>query len=629
MKCKHLLALCLFLAVCLLAGCSTQSKETEPSIEETQPVSEPIRQLTCIHAEAQPTIVPSGEGCVLLCWTDYRVNATHLDLVDTGSETVKHSARRTGYQELRGNRFSDGSFALYHMDENRFFFLNQRLEEVGSFVPETSDGFFSPDRQNYYFLKEQILFCTCVESGETTQVELPYNMRFLDIAGYHPTEDQLALRFLISPYDSAYGTAIIDLESGEPLMLQSGGFQVSFHENSVYLMGFEDDAMAYDLTYGEAGTGFQYAGASLFRKDCELMAVNGSDYLTEIGEDTWLYRLGAEIGACSLKDNGIPGEFRSACWLEDAQTIVGSVFQNGTFQLYLVRPSQLPFSPIAQPEEVPSPLTVSAELGNAYNLALSGGELPENLVQVRTLADELEERYGVKIQLSSQCAQAAQSCMYEITTTDQIGFADEPEQIGRFLNALEQCLSLYPEGFFRQFCNSVGECRIRFLPVGAMKSETNVVGVCFPDGGWYNIALDIREEKMTGYLCHEIWHATEFMILAEDAAAFDNDAWAELNPPGFLYDRGGNLDDPNWQKWTMLYSSGREGIYFIDGYGRTNELEDRARIMEYMMTKDEFAERMMASPAITGKLQWMCDAIRRCFDTTDWEDVRWERFLGT
>lgn len=122
MKCKHLLALCLFLAVCLLAGCSTQSKETEPSIEETQPVSEPIRQLTCIHAEAQPTIVPSGEGCVLLCWTDYRVNATHLDLVDTGSETVKHSAGEPATRNCVEIVFRTAPSALYHMDETDSFF---------------------------------------------------------------------------------------------------------------------------------------------------------------------------------------------------------------------------------------------------------------------------------------------------------------------------------------------------------------------------------------------------------------------------------------------------------------------------------------------------------------------------
>ena len=54
--------------------------------------------------------------------------------------------------------------------------------------------------------------------------------------------------------------------------------------------------------------------------------------------------------------------------------------------------------------------------------------------------------------------------------------------------------------------------------------------------------------------------------------------------------------------------------------------EDRARIMEYIMTHEEEARLLMQSPFLREKLQIMCDAVRSAFDTAGWEDVRWERF---
>ncbi len=618
---------CFFMAVCLLTGCTGPGDKTQSHTEGKLPDSEPVRQLTSVKMDTMPNIVPAGEGCVLLCRTDYDVNTTYLDLVDTGSDTVKASAQRSGYQDLREYCVSDESFVLYSMDESRFYFLNRSLEEIGSFAPENPDGVFSSDRKSYYFLKEQMLFRTDLDSGETARVEMPYNLYFLSISDYSPKLDRLVLNFVISPYESDYGTAIVDLKSGELLMLQRGGLRASFSGDTVFLMGYEEDGVTCSVTYGKGGSDFQYAGSDFFRKGCELLVVDGSDCLAEVGDDTWIYRLGTEINACSLKNYGISGEFRCACWLEDSQTIVGGVFRDGEFRLYRLLLSELNFSPVAQPVNVPSPLTVSSELGNSYDVALSGGELPDSLAQARAHADQLEQRYGIRILLSSQCTQAVQPCIYTITTTDKMGFGDEQAQIIRFLKALDYSLSLYPEGFFRQFTNCAGECRIRFMPVGKLESNSNIVGVSYSFNGWYNIAVDIRQEIMEGYICHEIWHATEFKIKEQNAFAFEDNAWAELNPPDFEYHHGYDPENRDYVKWT-LFSRGDEGVYFIDDYGMTNELEDRARIMEYVMTKDYFGDQMMASPAISGKLKWMCDAVRANFDTTGWQNVRWERFFS-
>ena len=52
-----------------------------------------------------------------------------------------------------------------------------------------------------------------------------------------------------------------------------------------------------------------------------------------------------------------------------------------------------------------------------------------------------------------------------------------------------------------------------------------------------------------------------------------------------------------------------------------------ARIMEFFMTHDDEAELLIQSPYIRAKLQIMCDAVRRYFDTAGWGTPRWERLL--
>ena len=65
----------------------------------------------------------------------------------------------------------------------------------------------------------------------------------------------------------------------------------------------------------------------------------------------------------------------------------------------------------------------------------------------------------------------------------------------------------------------------------------------------------------------------------------------------------------------------------MDSYACVARTEDRARIMEFFMTREDDAQLLIQSPFIRQKLQMMCDAVRSAFDTTGWEDVRWERLL--
>lgn len=76
-----------------------------------------------------------------------------------------------------------------------------------------------------------------------------------------------------------------------------------------------------------------------------------------------------------------------------------------------------------------------------------------------------------------------------------------------------------------------------------------------------------------------------------------------------------------------LFFGGGQDVHFVDNYSTMNAREDRARIMEYIMGSDDFADELAAQPAIRRKLTLMVEAVRSGFDTTGWGTPRWERPL--
>lgn len=262
---------------------------------------------------------------------------------------------------------------------------------------------------------------------------------------------------------------------------------------------------------------------------------------------------------------------------------------------------------------------------NGYGLTPGAG-VAESLQQARQYADELEAEYGVRILLSVQCRETAALCDHAITLTDTMGQSEELSAVNAALSALKRSLSLYPEGFFAQFKNGMGEGGVRILLIEQIESNYGAIGCTYENGIWQNIALDVRTgEGMDSIICHEIWHATENHILTKDYSAILPDEWNTLNPEGFEYYWDATLVN-NAHEWT-LYSGNIANVYFVDSYACVDEKEDRARIMEYFMTHDDEAELLIQSPAIRKKLELMCRAIRSTFDTSSWENVRWERLL--
>ena len=558
-----LAALCFLV---LLPGCSLGEKVDR----------EPVQTLECTRPASLSGLYPAGGSVVLISWADYESGRTTVQLVDAEADTVKREVTLDGVWDTKRQALAHG-FALCDRETNRWKLLDDVLTETGSFDAENVDGFFSYDGESYYFLRDGVLHCQNVAGGEAQPVTALSQLRFAEMTAYDAASGRMAALFLLSPYGSDT---------------------------------------------------FWFADASLFLDaGGALYAVGDAEELIGVGTGrTTLYNVGESITACDLTANGIAGEMYDCCALPEAGLLVGGMYENGAFRLYVIDPAQLTFEPVASAVSVPSPLTVDETLLQAYWGALNGLPVAESLQEARQQADVLEQRYGVRILLSSQCREAAELSSYPITLSDTMDTEAELNGVRAVLAAMDRSFALYPEGFLAQFRNRAGEGGLCFLLVAHIDSDYGVVGCTYDTADWQYIALDVQADYMReGTVCHEIWHATENEILSRDYTAFNWDDWNALNPVGFIYWNDSGDYDRYDARWTMFDNG--EGVYFVDSYAKLAAQEDRARIMEYFMVHEDEAGLLIQSDAIRQKLEWMCRAVRECFDTAGWGTPRWEKLL--
>lgn len=609
-----LAALCLVLT---LAGCGGE----KPLLDQ------PVKTLSCVQSAAMPTLLPLGDGRVLAGWVDYDRAITSLAVVDVATDRTVTSRELEGCWELQEQQFSDGRAVLFNWEASTWQFVGADLADIGTFSSDQTGGFFSLDGSSYYFVQDDVLCRADVAGGQTERVALETDMRFMDVAGRYPDSDTLFLHCLLSPYSTESGTAVLDPETGAYTMLQKDWYATYYGADSPELLWFNNETMGYDVLYASEGRYYRADAALLHADEADILPVFGSAYLLGVAQDTTLYRLESGISACLLQAEQLGGALRNAVWLPE-QVLVGCVYGGGTFRLTAIDPAQLTFTQVSDGAAVDSPMTVDTALTEVYWNSLNGQPLPATLQEARDYADQLEERYGVTILLSAQGQEACEAVWDAVvTTTDQWPLEDEPYAIARTLEALDRALALYPEGFFRQMRNTMGEGGVRFIPVGHIENDVNAVGLTYETYGWQNIYIDVTLGTFESVICHEIWHATEGVISYRDWVSFDPGNWSVCNPDGFFYNEDVEDADPNPSRWTFNYEMDAQNVYFVDAYARTNAKEDRARIMEYVMANEDLAGALMQSPYITQKLEIMCQAIRNSFDTSAWGDLRWERLL--
>ena len=242
-----------------------------------------------------------------------------------------------------------------------------------------------------------------------------------------------------------------------------------------------------------------------------------------------------------------------------------------------------------------------------------GGTSADSSLYAR--AQALSDRFGVEIRIADQC-----ETEYPYFSCYQLS---DYEAVSAGLDILENALSVFPEGFFRQLIYGHID-RVQFQLVGGLTATNGFGGdigyAAFTDttGSVCRIVLDIYSIS-TNSVWHELSHAID-RRLAWDAmyredARFSEETWLSLQPDGFAYSEDyGSLRGDIQAEW---YS------YFVDDYAMINATEDRARIFEIAVENSGMLFR--DAPGRIAKLQYYSDCIRDCFDTTLWpETAAWE-----
>ena len=644
----------LLLLVCLLWGCTPgePAATAAPVPETTVPVTEPatevfVEEEVVLEAVNKHSFNKSGESptvAVLDARTaayvtteyinkDFSKKYTRIRLVDLHMDAQRGEVLLEGTYSLLPHCGARGVLALVDENSNQILVLDKNLRQVLTFEARARNGVLTENLDSYYYVWGSKLYRLDPAAGTDQLCQVGQELLLDAIWGYDPEEKLL----LVSAFEDSYTTklcmASLNLEDGSYNLMYRGISAGKFADGGVILENKHEDLLSADVYFGH----WQDAELQILmdflpnNKDFASWHVAGSDYLCRFTYDSGgvdildfqLYRLGETPEVCSLQSTFKGAKINGTYALPDGNLLMMAVSSRG-YQTWLVCPEKLDFVPAQLNADRGEPLVDGTILENYEKEPVF--DLPEEMDGVREMADRLEEKHGITILLSNQCALAASYCDMPITTTNDAGLYNEVASIEEALKRLEEVLTMYPDDFFRQFRNEGGEKGILILLVEDISADLNVIGVSYTMGQWYPVAIDITSGQLRNTYCHEFWHATENRIGDLDESALDLAAWEDLNPAGFRYP--GDAREGYWEdtQYTYFYGNPGEEAYFVDPYGKTNAKEDRARLMEYIMCADWEAEQMMKHPVLKAKLQLMCDAIREVFDTSEWNDIRWERF---
>ena len=239
-------------------------------------------------------------------------------------------------------------------------------------------------------------------------------------------------------------------------------------------------------------------------------------------------------------------------------------------------------------------------------ISLSESKKEADYETARSIANFMETHYDVSVLIGSECQSAVKDNSFTLGV--------KPQGRTPFLNALElysytneiqmvdDAFSIYPPDFFDKFkCDEAPNGLRILIPDQILYEGSSMAGVSTVEDGYYNIFLAVGMFNHLN-IHHEIWHAMEFRITADNPHVFDH--WTDLNPDGFQYSE----DYFGMDIWEQAEP---QEDWFARGYSTIDEMEDRATVIEALFRHDPdwWAER----PHLQKKLDFLLEAAEPMF----------------
>lgn len=613
---------------------TTQPETTAPTEPEPTLPQEALTEYPQIELTDYVTFLPLSDTQAVAVTYIYNEEqeAIRVDILDLSQGvTVRSEVLEDGLY-IAGQQISENKILIEDTNQGNYLVLDEKLQEVGRITVPRLFGYFSMDLTRFYYEENGRLMVWNVLEEAAVPVPGAEDIWVNYINDFDPQREIISFCAYINPFTYSGANVVFDLRKGEVLVFSElEGYQ-SCQGDGVLTQEYDEATGYTELYYYRYGSDrYLLAQPEDFQDpDFYVASLENSEYVLvsryerpEVAEG--IVRFGDTMEYSPELLEAFPGTLGDALAMPDGSILCSFILEEAGYELMLVRPDMFDFEPMCQLQTSDCD-TMNEELMGSYQRILEGPALDPELAGVRALADEIEEEYGITILISNQCAEPAKGCEFPMTTTDQLEWMDETWYISDALHILRRTLSMYPEGFFRQMRSSFAPNGLLVLLVGGIQSDNNAIGVAYGMNMWYPIAVDIGSYDLMSTYCHEIWHATESFISDRDYEIFNNGDWETLNPAEFTYSYDtttGYYDDTRWAYYDGWY--GTES-YFVDAYARVNAKEDRARLMEYIMTHEEESRWLMEAPALNEKLEFVCRGIRSAFDTTDWDNVWWERY---
>lgn len=223
------------------------------------------------------------------------------------------------------------------------------------------------------------------------------------------------------------------------------------------------------------------------------------------------------------------------------------------------------------------------------------------------LRKTIEETYSIIVKYGSETDDYKAGDMSVVSISDD-------NIMKRSLEQLNECLSLYPKNFFKEFGDE--DLKLKVYLIQRYSTE-NVTGITelYANNVTISIAMDYSFAES---FHHEVYHYIEHYIERMNG---EFGIWNTYNPNGFIYG-----ESPN-SKWSFNQTL-QPDAFFVNNYAQSNADEDRASTFEYMTANTKALCYDSVNYPIWKKSSYIALMIDTYFDTVDSKVIDyWERFI--
>lgn len=219
---------------------------------------------------------------------------------------------------------------------------------------------------------------------------------------------------------------------------------------------------------------------------------------------------------------------------------------------------------------------------------------------------QIEDTYGIKVLYGSETNGYVVGSLGTTAITDTNVMKSTLEQ-------LNTALSMYPNGFFREFSKQNMSLNVYLIKNYSAENVTGVTDFA-PRRTIISIATDFPFDES---FHHEMLHYIEYYI---ESAGGRFTAWNSFNPLDFTY--GVENSSYSYSK------TGTPGSYFVNNYAQTSANEDRASTFEYMTASVKYSCYDSNDYPIWKKSNYLSTMIETYFTTVSSSVVDyWERYI--